>query len=125
MSLGPANMNEPTHITVMGALDLILDVAYHDGTTRDLAVAAEAYTLAGYSDGSIDIAHSGTHNDLMDKVAAARKGRPRRLLRADARGMIAGLTALAENGLITCGTCWEAKRQRWLARGGHGRREGA
>lgn len=83
---------EPLRVTLMGALDLALDVAYHDGTARDLAVAAEAYTLVGFHDGAIRVSHSGTHDDLMARVAAARKGRPRRLL-----------------------------RQRWFTRGGHDR----
>jgi hypothetical protein len=104
--------------TVMGAIDLILDHAYHEGSDRDLAVAAEAWTLAGYHDGSIDVAHA-SHGELLHRVANARKGRPRRLLRADARGLLNGLTLLAKDGLLTYAIVSETKRRRWLARGGH------
>jgi hypothetical protein len=104
--------------SVMAALDLALDVAYHDGGARDLAVAAEAYTLAGYHDGAIDIAHAG-RGSVEEAVALCRKGRPRRLLRADARGMLRAFEVLAENNVITFSSCAEARRQRWLARGGH------
>lgn len=103
----------------MAALDLALDVAYHDGSPRDLAVAAEAYSLAGYHDGAIDIAHAGGHHAILSRVEAARKGRPKRLLRADARGLLAGVTLLAEAGIVTYSNAAEATRQRWLARGGH------
>jgi hypothetical protein len=107
-------------IDVMGGLNLLLDIAYHDGTERDLAVAAEAWTLAGYHDGSIDVAHGGGWKVILDRVAQARKGRPRRLLRADARGMLYAVQALAEAGIVTFTATSEARRQRWLTRGGHG-----
>lgn len=106
-------------VDVMYALDAILDVAYHDGKTRDLAVAAEAWTLAGYHDGSIDVAHGGRREAVLDRVAAARRGLPRRLLRADARGMLAAVTALLDAGIFTHREASEATRLRWLARGGH------
>ena len=105
-------------LAVMGALELALDYAYHDGNMRDLAVAAEAWTLAGYNDGSLDVTHASMR-DLQDAVRDARSGRHRRLLRADARGMLTAFRALAESGAITYATCAEANRQRWLARGGH------
>ena len=63
---------ESERVQVMQVLDLLLDVAYHDGDDRDLAVAAEAYTLAGYHDGAIMVSHSGAHDDLMKRVAIAR-----------------------------------------------------
>jgi L-alanine-DL-glutamate epimerase-like enolase superfamily enzyme len=93
-------------------------IAYHDGTRRDLAVAAEAYTLAGFHDGAINIAHA-SRDATLERVEAARRGRPKRLLRADARGMLNAVSALADAGLLTYSNCAEARRQRWLARGGH------
>lgn len=110
-----------TDLAVMGALELALDVAYHDGRPRDLAVAAEAWTLAGYNDGSLDVNHT-SRAELSARLRFARAGRPKRLLRADGRGMLAGFRALAESGAITYATCSEANRQRWLARGGHDRK---
>jgi hypothetical protein len=107
------------NVDVMYALDALLDVAYHDGTRRDLAVAAEAWTLAGYHDGSIDVAHGGGCDAILERVAGARRGLPRRLLRADARGMLTAVTALVEAGVFTHREAAEATRQRWLARGGH------
>jgi L-alanine-DL-glutamate epimerase-like enolase superfamily enzyme len=107
----------------MAALELVLDVAYHDGSERDLAVAAEAWTLAGYHDGSIDISHS-SQEDTFKRVEAARRGRQKRILRSDARGLLAGIEALAKSGAITYSSCAEANRQRWLARGGHRLRNG-
>jgi hypothetical protein len=106
---------------VMVALDLLLDVAYHDGAPRDLAVAAEAYTLAGYHDAAILISHAGRHDDLMAVVASARRGRPRKLLRADARGMLATIRALIDAGVLDERACANATNQRWIARGGHDR----
>lgn len=106
---------------IMCGLDLALDVAYHDGTPRDLAVAAEAWTLAGYNDGSIDVAHGGGRDEILQRVARARAGRPKRLLRADARGLLAAMRLLAEAGILTDSNAAEATRQRWLARGGHDR----
>lgn len=83
-----ARPRESEPVQVMLVLDLLLDVAYHDGAARDLAVAAEAYTLAGYHDGAIMVSHSGTTDSLRREVQAARKGRPRQLLRHDAQGML-------------------------------------
>jgi hypothetical protein len=103
---------------VMAALELTLDVAYHDGTARDLAVADEAYALAGYTGPSVAIAHT-TKGQVEEAIYLCRKGRPRRLLRADARGMLAAFSILADHGVITYSNCAEARRQRWLARGGH------
>lgn len=48
-----ARPRDSHRVEVMCALDLLLDVAYHDGTPADLALAAEAYTLAGYHDGAM------------------------------------------------------------------------
>lgn len=106
-------------VDLMYALELALDVAYHDGSARDLAVAAEAWSLAGYHDGSIMVSHSEGHDDLLERVAAARHGRPKRLLRADARGMVAAFRLLINEGAIDHVTLAEANRQRWIARGGH------
>lgn len=106
---------------VAGGIDLLLDVAWHDGDARDLAVAAEAWSLIGFHDGSIDIAHAGPAAEVRASVWVARRGRQRRLLRADARGVVKALYALAENGLLTRVAADEAVRLRWLARGGHDR----
>lgn len=103
----------------MGALELLLDVAYHDGSPRDLAIAAEAWTIAGYHDDSISIAHSGRQEQLLERVAAARRGRRTLLLRSRARGIVAAFTALAETGVISYAVCAEARRWRWGTRGGH------
>lgn len=105
-------------VEIMCALDLILDVAYHDGTERDLAVAAEAWTLAGYHDGSIMVSHA-TQEATLTRVREARHGRPKRLLRADARGMLGALTSLARAGALDSRMTSEALRLRWLNRGGH------
>jgi hypothetical protein len=104
---------------VMAALDLAIDFAFHDGHPRDLAVATEAYALAGYADPSCNLSHSGGRARADSLIAQARAGRPRRLLRADARGMLAAFRLLAATGVITYQSCAEAKRLRWLARGGH------
>lgn len=112
------NGTRDERVEVMCALDLILDAAYHDGDERDLAVAAEAWTLAGYHDGSIMVWHA-TQEATLSRVAEARKGRPRRLLRADARGMLSALTALSRAGALDNRMTSEARRLRWLARGGH------
>jgi hypothetical protein len=109
----------PTDIAVMFALDLAIDYAYHDGHPRDLAVATEAYALAGYHDPTCLLSHSGGRARAESLIAQARAGRPRRLLKSDARGMLAAFKLLAESGILTAENASEAKRQRWLARGGH------
>lgn len=107
----------------MAALELALDVAFWDdymrtGELRKLAVVAEAWALDGMAAWALDVAH--VHNDMLQGlVAQAYKGRPLRLLRADARGMLQGLYALADTGVITTAGCSEAARLRWVARGGH------
>jgi predicted nucleic acid-binding protein len=106
---------------VMAALELALDVAYHDGTLRDLAVADEAYALAGYYDPAATAITHATRGAIEDAIALSRKGRPRRLLRADARGMLAAFAILSEAGIVTHENASEANRLRWLARGGHDR----
>ena len=105
----------------MQVLDLLLDVAYHDGSERDLAVATEAYTLAGFHDGAIMVSHSGTHDDLMERVSAARRGRPKRLLTHDAQGMLHTVRVLIREGLVAGSDGWERKNRRWIERGGHDR----
>lgn len=101
---------------VMYALHLALDVAYHDGTERDLAVASEAYALAGFYDPMISHA---SMDEVRERVAQARRGRNKRLLRADGRGMLAALVILADAGIVNSANAAEACRKRWLARGGH------
>lgn len=115
--------HHPSHdvqVEVMCALELVLDVAYHEGTDRELAVAAEACTLAGYNVGSLFISHV-TQEDLLTRVYEVRKGRPKQLLRADARGMLNGIRMLSEAGALDSRMTSEARRLRWLARGGHER----
>jgi hypothetical protein len=103
----------------MGALDLALDVAYHDGPNlRDLAVAAEAWTQAGYNDGSIMVRHASA-DETLDRVTEARKYRHRQLLRAEARGVVRGFMILAKHGVITHAMCAQARNDRWRNRGGH------
>jgi hypothetical protein len=106
---------------VMAALELAIDFAYHDGHPRDLAVATEAYALAGYHDPTCLLSHSGGRARAESLIAQARAGRPRRLLKADARGMLSAFRLLADCGILTYANAAEAKRQRWLARGGHDR----
>lgn len=55
----------------------------------------------------------------LDLVERARRGRPRRLLRADARGMLLAIDYALATGLFTGPLASEAMRLRWLARGGH------
>lgn len=114
-----------TDVAIMGALELLFDVAYHDGThgDRDLAVVAEAWELAGYSPSSAGdgISHGGGHSEILARIFTARIGRHRRLLRADARGLLYGLRVLADAGILTHLNASEAARQRWLRRGGHDR----
>src|SRR3990167_4487505 len=102
----------------MGALDLLLDVAYHDGPNpRDLAVAAEAWAQAGYHDGSIIISHASP-DETLARVAEARKGRHRQLLRAEARGVVGAFAMLAEASLISHAACAQGTNQRWKEPGG-------
>lgn len=109
----------PEHrMTVYSGIELALDFAYHNGTPRELAVAAEAWALAGYGDHSLDVYHASP-GETLERVYAARRGRPRRLLRADARGLILGLVLLAAAGLISSRELNEARRIRWVQRGGH------
>lgn len=106
---------------VMQVLDLLLDVAYHDGTARELAVAAEAYTLAGYHDGAIMVSHSGRREDLLEAVAAARRGRPKRLLKHDAQGMFDAVRTLVCEGVVEGRDAMLRTNARWKERGGHER----
>lgn len=115
--LGEAGEAEP-RTAVMAALELVLDVAYHEGEPYDLALAAEAWQLAGYNDGSLEVSHA-RRDVVLERLAAARKGRRRLQLQCRAQGLLLALTALAEAGLYTYSTAAEAKRLRWLARGGH------
>ncbi len=112
---------ESERVQVMQVLDLLLDVAYHDGNDRDLAVAAEAYTLAGYHDGAIMVSHSGTHDDLMKRVAIARFRRHKRLLRQSGLGLLRTVEVLIHEGLIEGREASFRQNERWKERGGHGR----
>jgi hypothetical protein len=108
----------------MSALELLLDLAWDepdhcDKPPRAIAVVAEAWTLAGYHDGSLMLSRPIGQHELLERVAAARKGLPRRLLRADARGVLAALRWLGEAGVYTGVDAREANRLRWLDRGGH------
>ena len=114
-----ARSRESLPVQTMCVLDLLLDVAYHEGDDRDLAVAAEAYTLAGYHDGAIHVSHSGTHDDLMRRVADARRGRPKRLLRHDAQGLLYGVRELIREGLLDGDEAARRTNERWKERGGH------
>jgi hypothetical protein len=104
----------------MAALDLAMDYAYHDGTARELAVAATANELAGCWDVGFGVAHA-SREDVTAAVEAALRGRPKRLLRADARGMLQAFDLLARSGVISYTTCAAGRTHRWLARGGHDR----
>lgn len=103
---------------IMAALALELDWAYHDGTPERLAIASEAYRMAGFHDESVAVAHA-SRDEVDERVAAARRGRHRLRMRARAAGGLDALRLLAEHGIITYSICAEARRQRWLARGGH------
>lgn len=112
------NPNHNVDVEIMCALDLLLDCAYHDGSPRDLALMAEAWSQAGYHDGSIQVSHA-TQEAVLARVREARKGRHRNLLRARASGLLAGLRHLSEAGALDSRMTSEARRLRWLARGGH------
>ena len=114
----PSRESEPTQ--VMLVLDLLLDVAFHDGSSRDLAVAAEAYTLAGYHDGAIMVSHAAT-GETLNAVAAARKGRPRQLLKHDAQGLLSAVRVLVREGVLDGTSAARRRNERWIERGGHDR----
>lgn len=105
----------------MLVLDLLLDVAYHDGSARDLAVAAEAYTLAGYSDAAIMVSHSGTHDDLLARIQASRRGRRSNLLRHDAMGVLSAVQTLVREGIADGTEASRRQNERWKERGGYDR----
>lgn len=114
-------------IAIMGALELLADVAlqraHQDDELRDLAVCSEAWAMAGYATSTfIDTAPYQPLRGVSERlslVTRARYRRPLRLLRADARGLLTGLIALADAGILSYDNAAEATRQRWLARGGH------
>ena len=112
---------ESEPVQVMQVLDLLLDVAYHDGTTRDLAVAAEAYTLAGFHDGAIMVSHTPAW-EPQAAVAQARKFRNKQLLRHDAQGVLHAVRTLIREGLIEGREASLRTNQRWLDRGGYDRK---
>ena len=114
---------ESEAVQTMQALDLLLDVAYHDGTPRELAVAAEAYTLAGYHDGAIMVSHASPAETL-ERVAKARRGLPRRLLRHDAQGLLHAVRRLTQEGVLDGNEASRRTNQRWKDRGGHDRAAG-
>lgn len=114
------NARESEPVQVMQVLNLLLDVAYHDGTTRELAVMAEAYTLAGFHDGAIMVSHT-PRGEPQSAVAQARKGRPKQLLRHDAQGVLHAVRALIREGLIDGCEASLRTNQRWLDRGGYDR----
>lgn len=97
----------------MLVLDLILDVAYHDGESRDLAVAAEAYTLAGFHDGAIMVSHAAT-GETLRAVAASRKGRNRQLLKHDAAGLLYAVRALVHEGVLDGTDAARRTNERWI-----------
>lgn len=111
---------ESREVEVMCALDLLLDVAYHDGAERDLAIAAEAYTLAGYSDGMIMVSHASA-DETLRRIAKARKGRAKRILTIEARGLLQAVETLASEGMLHGRDTRERKNARWQERGGHSR----
>lgn len=113
--------HNPQHnvdVEVMSALDLLLDCAYHEGIPSDLALMAEAWSQAGYHDGSILISHT-TQEEVLVAVRAAGRYRNKQLLRHRANGLLNGLRYLAEAGALDSRMTSEARRLRWLARGGH------
>lgn len=110
-------------VAMMGALELALDVVWDEPDfagrpPRALAVVAEAFHLVGLMPMGPSI--NGLRADqMLARMEDARKHLPRRLLKADARGMVDGFRILIETGILTWDNASEAKRQRWLARGGH------
>jgi hypothetical protein len=109
---------ETPRVQAMLVLDLLLDVAYHEGTDRELAVTAEAYTLAGYHDAAIMVSHTPAGQPL-GRVTAARRGRPRRLLRHDAQGLLYAVRALIAEGVLDGDDAARRTNMRWQERGGH------
>lgn len=123
-----AGVNEDQHrVDLMFALELMLDVAYHTHVRdRDkaLAVAAEAWCQPGYHDSTIMISHA-TQSEVQLAVTAARCRKHRRILAAEARGVLRALQALTAAGALPHTITAEAARVRWLDRGGHDHEEGA
>lgn len=113
-------------IARMQALELFAEMtlarAHEDDDLRPLAVVAEAWTMAGYHDGSlVDILpyQPLVRQARLELVREARKGRPRRILRADARGLLLAIDLAIGAGLFTGALASEAMRLRWVARRGH------
>lgn len=121
MSPNWLNGARPEDYAVAEAVELAIEVAWDEGDPRALAVALEANALLGFHDGSVMLSRPGlTVDAVLERLAASRRGRPRRLLRADARGMLQGFYVLAQNDILKPRAASEAIRQRWLARGGYG-----
>lgn len=110
-------------VAIMGALELALDVVWDDPDfigrpPRSLAVVAEAFHLVGLM--PMGPSRNGLHHDqMLARMEDARKHLPKRLLKADARGMVEAFRILIGEGILTWENASEAQRQRWLARGGH------
>ena len=112
---------ESEDVQVMQVLDLLIDVAYHDGTDRDLAVASEAWWLAGYSLSAIDVSHAGGHNAVLERVSAARHRREKRPLRHDAMGVLYAVRSLVREGVVEGREASLRTNERWKERGGYDR----
>lgn len=117
MSVAPAS-HESADVAVLAALELALDRAYHDGSRYELAVVSEAYRQAGYYDESVGVSHARS-TDVLAAVDRARRGRHKAKLHARGGGLLYGLRLLAAEGIVTWENASEARRQRWIARGGH------
>lgn len=113
----PVRESEQTQVFLV--LGLFLDVAFHDGTPRDLAVADEAYTLAGYHDPGVLISHAD--GKARERIEAARRGRHRQLLRHDAEGLLYAVRTLVHEGLLDGSEAARRTNERWIERGGHDR----
>lgn len=116
-----------TRIGTMQALELFaemaLERAHRDDDLRPLAVISEAWAIQGYAPSALvdclPYQPLRSTDDRLDLVEKARRGRPRRLLRADARGVLFALELALAGGLFTGPLASEAMRLRWLERGGH------
>ena len=117
-SAAPIRESEATQVFLV--LGLLLDVAYHDGSARDLAVADEAYALAGYFDPAVMISHA-PRDEALARFESARRGRHSRLLRHGAQGLLYAVRALVHEGVLDGSAASRRQNERWIERGGHDR----
>lgn len=103
-------------IGIMQALEALVEIALKpDADHRALGIVAAAWEIQGYNRQALaSTTIGGGEDDVLDRIAASLRKRPRKLVQAEARGLLMGLDGLLAAGVFTGTLASEARRLIWL-----------